>query len=328
MTRDQQPTATSERPTHDQVGRSSFMIHHLDVNASGERIDKYIAAHISELSRAEVQRLIKDGFVTLNGAAVKPSQRVEPGDRIEVQVPPPEPAELIPERIPLDVVYEDTDVILINKPAGLVVHPAAGHASGTLVNAILAHVPDLAGIGGELRPGIVHRLDKDTSGLILIAKNDVALRNLQFQFKNRVVSKIYLALVEGKLTPERGRIDVPIGRDPRERKRMAVLPGRGRPAQTEYRVLEYLGEYSLVEIRPLTGRTHQIRVHLAAVGHPVVGDPVYGRRQRKLPLARQFLHAWRLSFNLPPTGERITFTAPLPEDLRRVLTLLGSRIEV
>ncbi len=323
MTKSQVTNLNDRGPTRLGFGHWTLVI-----EVGGERIDKYIAAHVPEVSRAEVQRLIKDGFVTLNGAVVKPSHRVEVGDRIVIQVPPPAPVDLLPERIPLDVIYEDADVLVINKPAGMVVHPAAGHASGTLVNAILAHVPDLAGIGGELRPGIVHRLDKETSGLILIAKNDVSLRKLQLQFKHRLVSKIYLALVEGKLSPERGRIDMPIGRDPRERKRMAVSPRHGRPAQTDYRVLEVLGDYTLIEARPLTGRTHQIRVHLAAVGHPVVGDPVYGRRKRKLPLERQFLHAWRLSFELPSTGEPVTFTAPLPEDLRSVLAMLGSRVRL
>jgi len=317
-----------------EVGPSSCVVRLLEVEIDGERIDKYLTERLAEASRAEVQRLIKAGCVTLNGATVKPSQRVERGDQIVVRIPPPEPVALLPEPIPLDVVYEDADVLLINKPAGLVVHPAAGHAAGTLVNAILAHVPGwggqsgagspttaptATGIGGEWRPGIVHRLDKDTSGLILVAKHDVSLRKLQNQFKNRLVTKIYLALVEGKLIPDHGRIDAPIGRDPRARQRMAVLPRRGRLAQTDYRVLAYLGEFSLVEVRPLTGRTHQIRVHCAAVGHPVAGDPVYGHRKRTLPLTRQFLHAWQLSFNLPSSGERVTFTAPLPEDLREVL---------
>ena len=338
--------------TSDEVNPTSLVVRPLSVEIDGERIDKYITERLAEVSRAEVQRLIKDGYVTLNGAIVKPSQRVEKGDKIVVRMPPPEPVELLPEPIPLDVVYEDADVLLINKPAGLVVHPAAGHTSGTLVNAILAHVPGwggrsiswggsstaaptsssstfaptATGIGGELRPGIVHRLDKDTSGLILVAKNDGSLRKLQNQFKNRLVSKIYLALVEGRLIPEQGRIDAPIGRDQRARKRMAVSPRRGRLAQTDYRVLEYLGEFSLVEVRPLTGRTHQIRVHFAAAGHPIAGDPVYGPRKRTLPLDRQFLHAWQLSFDLPSTGERVTFTAPLPEDLREVLETLGMKV--
>jgi 23S rRNA pseudouridine1911/1915/1917 synthase len=209
----------------------------------------------------------------------------------------------------------------------LVVHPSPGHASGTLVNALLAHCKDLSGIGGTLRPGIVHRLDKDTSGIILVAKHDAAHQHLQSQFKGRTVSKAYLALVEGELTLPRGRIEAPVGRDPRMRKRMRVVSASegGREAVTEYRVIEVLGEMTLVEVRPVTGRTHQIRVHLAAVGHPVVGDRLYGRRRRRPGVERQLLHAWKLTFRLPSTGELITLVAPLPEDLRQVLRELGSR---
>jgi 23S rRNA pseudouridine1911/1915/1917 synthase len=297
---------------------------HLDVTEEGERVDKYIAEHLPDLSRSLVQRLIREGRVTVNGAETKASYRVEGGDEIIVRVPPPEATELEPEPIPLDVVYEDEDLIVINKPAGLVVHPSHGHRKSTLVNAILAHCPDLAGINGTLRPGIVHRLDKDTSGLIIVAKNDAAQQSLQRQFKRREVKKTYLALVEGRLEPERGLIEAPVGRDPHHRKRMAVVARGGREARTEYRVLETLADHTLVEVHPLTGRTHQVRVHFASLGHPLVGDPVYGFRRQRLGLGRQFLHAWKLGFHLPSSGRPIDLTAKLPHDLRRVLEQLGS----
>jgi 23S rRNA pseudouridine1911/1915/1917 synthase len=297
---------------------------HLDVTEAGERVDKYIAERLPDLSRSLVQRLIREGRVTVNGAETKASYRVEGDDEIIVRVPPPEATELVPEPIPLDVVYEDEDLIVIHKPAGLVVHPSHGHRKSTLVNAILAHCPDLVGINSTLRPGIVHRLDKDTSGLIIVAKNDAAQQSLLRQFKRREVSKTYLALVEGRLEPERGLIEAPVGRDPHHRKRMAVVARGGREARTEYRVLETLADHTLVEVYPLTGRTHQVRVHFASLGHPLVGDPVYGFRRQRLGLGRQFLHAWKLGFHLPSSGRPIELTAELPQDLRRVLEQLGS----
>lgn len=298
----------------------------LRVEEGGERVDRYVAERVPELSRAQVQRLLEEGTVTVDGVVPKASYRVRPGDVILVRVPPPAPMDLIPEPMPLEVLYEDDDLVAINKPAGLTVHPSPGHPSGTLVNALLAHCTDLSGIGGALRPGIVHRLDKDTSGLILVAKHDAAHRHLQSQFKGRAVSKIYLALVEGQLTPARGRIEAPLGRDPRQRKRMRVISVSegGREAMTEYRVLEVLKGTTLVEVHPITGRTHQIRVHLSAVGHPVVGDRLYGFRRGWPGLDRQFLHAWKLTFRLPSTGKPITLVAPLPADLRQVLQVLGS----
>jgi 23S rRNA pseudouridine1911/1915/1917 synthase len=298
----------------------------LMVDLGGERVDKWIAERAPELSRAQVQRLIEAGRVTVDGVVPKPSYRLSTGETVVVRVPPPEPVELAPEPIPLDVVYEDRDLIVVNKPAGLVVHPAAGHSHGTLVHAILAHCPDLAGVGGVLRPGIVHRLDRDTSGLIVIAKNDAAQLALQRQFKSRTVEKVYLALVEGLPSPAQGRIDASIGRDSRHRQQMAVVAQGGRAAQTDYRVVEALGDYALLEIRPHTGRTHQIRVHLAALGYPVAGDRVYGRRHQPDSFDRQLLHAWRLTFALPSSGERRTFTTPLPPDLRAVLHRLGSQL--
>ena len=289
---------------------------------SRERLDKFVAARLPDLSRSAVQRLIDGGFITVNGAHADAAHKVGPGDVIAVRVPPPAPATLEAEAIPLSVVYEDDDLIVIDKPAGLVVHPAAGHERGTLVNAILAHAPDLEGVGGETRPGIVHRLDKDTSGLIVVAKNDAAYRELQRQFKARSVKKAYLALVEGRLEPDEGIIDAPIARDRVHRQRMAVVIS-GRLSRTRYKVVKrYSGnEYTLVEAYPETGRTHQIRVHFAWLGHPLVGDTVYGRKKPTLPIERHFLHAARLTLCLPATGEERTFESPLPEDLQRVLDI-------
>lgn len=294
----------------------------LQADRAGVRVDKYIAEAVPDLSRAAVQRLMDEGRILVNGAAVKPSRRLELGDTISVLIPPPQMTEIVAETIPLDVVYEDSDIIVVNKPAGMVVHPAFGHVGGTLVNAVLAHCPDLSGVGGELRPGIVHRLDKDTSGLIVVAKGDTALRNLQAQFKGREVRKVYLALAEGHVTPATGLIDAPIGRDPKARKKMAVVAKGGREAQTEYQVRENYEAHTLVEAHPLTGRTHQIRIHMAFIGHPIAGDPIYGFRKQRARSPRLFLHAARLGFRLPGSGEWREFQAPLPDDLVRVLETL------
>ncbi len=302
---------------------SADQIHLLSVNTGeGGRLDRFVAARLGELSRATVQRLIADGFITLDGMICKASDKVKPGDAIVVRIPPPAPAELIAEDIPLAIVYEDDDVVVIDKPAGLVVHPAAGHDHGTLVNALLGHAPDLPGIGGEVRPGIVHRLDKDTSGLIVVAKNDRALQFLQGQFKARTIRKMYLALVEGSLEPRAGIIDAPIGRSRTDRKKMAVTRD-GRSAQTRYRVRQVycLPDLSLVEAYPETGRTHQIRVHFAWLKHPLVGDELYGRQKPIVPLKRHFLHAAALTLTLP-NGETHTFTSKLPDDLQHVLDQL------
>ncbi|MCC7353788.1 MAG: RluA family pseudouridine synthase, partial [Anaerolineae bacterium] len=269
----------------------------------------------------QVQRLLDGGFITVNGALPKASHQIKAGDYIQVRFPPPVPSTVQPEPIPLRVVYEDSDLLVIDKPAGMVVHPAPGHKAGTLVAAVLAHAPDLAGIGGTQRPGIVHRLDKDTSGLILVAKNDAAYRYLQDQFKSRSVHKVYLALLEGTPPTERGRVEAPIGRDPRHRQRMAVTMG-GREAVTEYRLVTRYAGYTLVAAEPKTGRTHQIRVHFSWLGHPVVGDAVYGRRASALDCPRQFLHAHRLGFRLPSNGSHVEFESPLPVDLLAVLARL------
>ncbi len=292
--------------------------------AAGERLDKVVAAEVPELSRTQAQRLIEDGFVTLDGkAATKPGQRLERPATIAVRIPPPGPAGNLPQAIPLDIIFENNDLLVVNKPAGMVVHPAAGHAHGTLVNAVLGHAPGLEGVGDAQRPGIVHRLDRDTSGLIVVAKNDAAHRTLQRQFKDREVEKVYLALVDGHPPTKTGRIEAAIGRDLRNRKRMAVVPERrGRPAVTEYHVLEKFPAHTFVEARLLTGRTHQLRLHFAYLKCPIVGDTVYGRRTPSLPIERQCLHAARLTLKLPGGGAARTFEAPLPEDLTRILKLL------
>jgi len=312
----------------------------LTVTESGARLDRYISDHLPDLSRAAVQRLIGDAQIRVDGIARKASHHVQIGEMITVRVPPPEPATPRAENIALDVLYEDDDLLVINKPAGMVVHPAAGHREGTLVNAILTHSPHL-NIGGVERPGIVHRLDSETSGIIVVAKNDSAMRDLQAQFKSRRVKKTYLALVEGTVKPPRGKIDAPIGRDPNHRQKMAVITrGKRRDAVTVYHTLAVLGSarphpstplrsaqdagcYTLLEVEPQTGRTHQIRVHLAFLGFPVVADAIYGKKKNALGLTRQFLHAWKIAFTLPRDGREMNFTAPLPEDLRGTLAGLG-----
>ena len=293
----------------------------LTVQEAGGRLDKYLADKLDDLSRSRVQALIREGQVRVDGRVRKPSYRLAGGEVLKVCIPPPKEVSLEPEAIPLDIIYEDEDILVVNKPAGMVVHPAAGHWQGTLVNALLGYMPGLASIGGELRPGIVHRLDKDTSGLVVVAKNDRAHRYLQRQFRARQVEKVYLALVEGVPKEPRGVIIAPIGRDPTQRKRMGVVTG-GREAETEYRVERSFPQHSLLEVRPRTGRTHQVRVHLAYIGHPVVGDRVYGRRKPTVPLGRQFLHAQRLAFRLPKDDQSREFLVPLPADLIQVLELL------
>jgi len=302
----------------------------LTVTESGARLDRYISDHLPDLSRAAVQRLIGDAQIRVDGIARKASYHVQVGETITVRVPPPAPATPRAEKIPLDILYEDDDLIVINKLAGMVVHPAAGHSQGTLVNAILAHSPHL-NIGGVERPGIVHRLDSETSGIIVVAKNDAAMRDLQAQFKSRRVKKTYLALAEGIVKPPRGKIDAPIGRDPKHRQKMVVVTrGVRREAVTVYRTLASFdstpfrsGRYTLLEVEPQTGRTHQIRVHLAFLGFPVVADAIHGKKKNALGLTRQFLHAWKITFTLPRDGREMNFTAPLPEDLRGTLAGLG-----
>ncbi|MHB8105718.1 MAG: RluA family pseudouridine synthase, partial [Dehalococcoidales bacterium] len=251
-------------------------------DAAGLRLDKFVGERCPELSRTHAQQLIQGGFITVNGKTTKAGLKLNIDDKVDIVIPPEPPSHLEPENIPLNIVYEDADLLVVDKPAGLPVHPAPGHPSHTLVNAILNHLPAMAADENSLRPGIVHRLDKDTSGLLLVAKNRLAQANLSQQFKNRVVKKTYITLVNGKLTPEKGTIEAAIGRDPAHRQRMAIV-AQGREARTEYRVLKYIGNYSLLEIKPETGRTHQIRVHLAAIGFPVVGDITYGLKSPRRP---------------------------------------------
>ncbi|MFH1382586.1 MAG: RluA family pseudouridine synthase [Chloroflexota bacterium] len=290
----------------------------LMVDKEGWRLDKYVSDNCPGLTRTQAQKLIRDGFILVNNREAKASLKLDIGDQVTVTIPPPEPSHLMPEAMPLNIIYEDNDLLVIDKPAGLTVHPAPGHPGHTLANAILAHLGNLPAPGDWQRPGIVHRLDRDTSGLIVVAKNSAAHLNLTGQFKARTVSKTYLTLVKGRLTPEEGIIEAAIGRDTRDRKRMAVVDeGRGREATTRYHVVKYLDDYTLLEVKPQTGRTHQIRVHLAAIGYPVVGDAVYGIKSPHL--SRQFLHATCLGFHLPSTGEYVEFKSELPEDLKQTL---------
>ncbi len=288
------------------------------------RLDRFLVEQLPEFSRARLQGLIKDGFVQVDGAPAKKSgQMLEAGTRIDVRIPPTAPASVTGEDIPLEIVFENQDVLVVNKAAGMVVHPAAGHATGTLVHAALGHEPDIEGIGGEQRPGIVHRLDKETSGLIVLAKNDAALGWLQEQFRLRQVEKTYLALVDGKPPTPSGRVEAPIGRDTGQRKKMAVLPaGKGREAVSEYRTIESFAGHTLLEFHPLTGRTHQIRLHCAFLGCPIVGDSIYGHRHPSLQIKRHFLHAARLKVVLPGEKQPRTFEAPLPAELEKVLVSL------
>jgi 23S rRNA pseudouridine1911/1915/1917 synthase len=290
----------------------------------GGRLDQILSANVGDLTRSRLQKLIREGRVKVNGIiTTKPSYQIDGNEIIELQVPPTKTTALEPEPIPLDILFENRDLIVINKPAGMVVHPSAGHDTGTLVHAVLAHAPDIQGIGGEQRPGVVHRLDKDTSGLILMAKNDAAYYALQKQFTERTVHKTYIALVEGTPPTPSGRIEASIGRDPAHRKKMAVVSARkGRAAVSQYKILENFSNHSLLEIHPITGRTHQIRLHLAFIGCPVVGDRVYGRKRPSLEIRRHFLHASKIGIKLPGMREVTIFEAPLAEDLEEVLTTL------
>ncbi|MCL0102202.1 RluA family pseudouridine synthase [Dehalococcoidia bacterium] len=297
--------------------------HSLVATETGPRLDQFLAARLGTLTRSHLKKLIEDGHVKVSGNTPKPSTRLKIGDTISVIVPNPEPTTLIPQAMPLNVVHEDKDLLVIDKPAGLTVHPGPGHPDHTLVNAVLAHCPDLTGIKGTVRPGIVHRLDKETSGLIIVAKNDHSQTILSAQMKNREIHKHYLALVRGIVPFEFQAIDAPIGRDLQNRKRMAVTTN-GRQAKTECRTVEKREAHTLLKCKLITGRTHQIRVHLASIGHPVIGDPIYGRKDPLLQ--RQFLHAASLCFQHPTTGLPIKCQAPLPPDLKALLEQLGFTI--
>ncbi|MDX2212984.1 MAG: RluA family pseudouridine synthase [Oculatellaceae cyanobacterium bins.114] len=302
----------------------------IQVDGVGERIDRFLADQLPELSRSRLQKLIEQGQVWVNGEVhTSKKATVQPGDRIHIEIPAAVPLDLQAESIPLDILYEDDSLIILNKPAGLVVHPAPGHAEGTLVNALLTHCPSLAGIGGVQRPGIVHRLDKDTTGAIAIAKTDQSHHNLQAQFKAKTARRDYLAVVYGAPSTERGTIDLPIGRHSADRKKMAIVDEErgGRRAVTHWHVKERLGNYTLMQFQLETGRTHQIRVHSAQIGHPVVGDPVYGAgRSVGVNLPGQALHAWKLTLQHPISGEWIEAIAPLPEVFTKLLYVLRQRL--
>ncbi len=302
---------------------------------AGTRLDRCLSLLHPSWSRSRARRLIDEDCVTVNEGTGKPAYRVEAGDRIVVNEPPPKPLDTAAEDIPLEIVFEDSHLLVISKPAGLVIHPAAGNPSGTLVNALLQHCDDLSGIGGSERPGIVHRLDKDTSGLLVVAKNDSAHQSLSLSFRRRQTTKTYLAICYGVPHPADGVVDAPIARHPSERKRMAVVAS-GRPSRTLYEVAEPLHGSALIRCSLITGRTHQIRVHMAHAGHALVGDPLYsGRQWRNLtdPQARaacrsfprQALHAWRLGFTHPVTGEAVEFEAPPPADFQQLLATLRMR---
>jgi 23S rRNA pseudouridine1911/1915/1917 synthase len=294
----------------------------VSANEARLRLDQFLAKRLPEFfSRSRLQQLIRDGFVQLNNSASRPRQIVRAGDKIELTEPPLEKVETLPEPILLEILFEDNDLIVINKPPGLVVHPGAGHREHTLVNALLNHCATLSGIGGKERPGIVHRLDKETSGCLVVAKNDATHRDLSRQFAARTVEKIYLALVAGKLPKTTGVIEEKIGRHPVHRQRMSATTLRGRAAKTDYRVVRSSDRASLVECRLYSGRTHQIRVHLHHLGHPVLGDKVYAPRLAK-DLPRQMLHAWKLGFRHPRTDEWRSFEAPLPDDLAAAIKLI------
>ena len=288
-----------------------------------DRIDKYLAKKV-HLSRSQLQDLIDKGYIKVNGVTVKSSYKVKPGDIINVIIPPPEDTDIIPKDIPIQVIYEDNDLLVVNKPRGMVVHPAHGHYQDTLVNALLYKVKDLSGIGGELRPGIVHRLDKDTTGLLVVAKNDFSHQKLSEQLKNRTLKRVYWALCEGEIPWDEKRVELPMARHPVYRKKMAIVYG-GKISITNFKVLERFKGYTLVSASLETGRTHQVRLHLFHLGFPIVGDEIYGRIDKRFGIKGQLLHAKEISFIHPRTSERMSFSAPLPSDFERVLSLLRQK---
>ena len=296
----------------------------LTAEENGVRLDKYLTEH-SDLSRSRIQTLCEQGAVSVNGKPAKSSLKLREGDAITADVPDDEPLDVKPENIPLDILYEDSDIIVINKPKGMVVHPAAGVYSGTLVNALLYHCTDLSGINGVLRPGIVHRIDKDTTGCIVACKNDQAHREIARQLENKTCHREYIALCDGVIDHDEGLIDAPIGRDPKDRKKMTVIETNSKEARTHFTVKERFADYTLVDCRLETGRTHQIRVHMKYIRHPVTGDTVYGSACRLMDTQGQALHAYRLSLIHPGTGEPMTFEAPLPEYFERLLAVLRDK---
>lgn len=291
--------------------------------AAGERVDVFLTRSCPELTRSAVQRLLEQGSVTCNGRPVKKNAKTEVGATYDLTIPEVRPVEIVPQDIPLDVVYEDSDVLVINKPKGLVVHPAAGHEDGTLVNALLHHCGDsLSGINGEKRPGIVHRIDMDTSGLLIVAKNDFAHQALAAQLQDHSLCRTYECIVRGGFSQDAGTVDAPIGRCPTDRKKMAVTEKNSRPAVTHWEVIARYGTYTHLRCRLETGRTHQIRVHMAYINHPIAGDPVYGSKKPELGLTSQCLHARALTFVHPRTGASMTLTCPLPAEFERALAHL------
>lgn len=293
---------------------------------SGERLDKFVTDSIDDaaVSRTQVQEWIKAGAVEVNGKVAKANYKVMENDQVALQIPEPQEAAILPEAIPLEIIYEDSDLIVINKPRGMVVHPAPGHSSGTVVNALMHHCRDLSGINGVLRPGIVHRIDKDTTGLLMVAKNDLAHISLAEQLKEHTVTRKYIALVHGNLPHDQGTIDAPIGRDLNDRKVFTVTERNSRHAVTHFVVMERLEDYTIVELQLETGRTHQIRVHMKYIGHPLAGDPVYGRN-KTVALKGQALHAAVIGFTHPRSGERLEFEVPMPADFEHVLNSLRLR---
>lgn len=294
---------------------------------AGKRLDVFLVTYQPELSRSHIQKLIDQGAVLVDGQVRKANYKLRGGETVSLVIPEAEPVSVEPENIPLDVLYEDKDIIVINKPRGMVVHPAAGVHTGTLVNALLYHCHDLSGINGEIRPGIVHRLDKDTSGVLVCAKNDVAHLDLAEQISTKTAHRVYRAIVHGNIKEEAGIIKGDIGRHPTDRKRMAIVRENGKPAVTHFKVLERFGEYTLVECRLETGRTHQIRVHMTSIGHPLVNDPKYGpKKSSPFAIKGQALHSLSLTLNHPVTKEEMTFTAPLPQDMEKILTGLRNKM--
>ena len=287
----------------------------------GERLDRFLADRCADLSRTRIKRIIADGDVAVDGRAQNAGFRLRPGQSVAIVVPDPAPTHMLPQKIPLDVIYDDEDLLIVDKPAGMPVHPGVGHPDSTLVNAALGLDSTIGSVGGAMRPGLVHRLDMDTSGLIAIAKTDRAHSSITGQLRDRTVNKGYLALVAGTLSPAEAVIDAPIGRDPRNRKKMAIVED-GRPASTRYRTIANYRGCSYADVRPKTGRTHQIRVHFASIGHPVVGDALYGREDPRI--GRHFLHAAYLEFDHPASGERVHFRSPLPPDLQSLLNDLAA----
>lgn len=292
---------------------------------SGERLDVFLARKYPEMSRSHLQKLITAEEVLINGKSRKANYKLSEGELVSLSLPEPEVINISPENIPLDILYEDSDIIVINKPRGMVVHPAAGVTTGTLVNALLAHCDDLSGINGVIRPGIVHRLDKDTSGVMVAAKNDAAHINLSEQIKNKTAKRVYWAIVFGNIKESSGTINGDIGRNPNDRQKMAIVTANGKPATTKFKVLERFGQYTLIECRLLTGRTHQIRVHMTSIGHPLVGDPKYGRGKSPFKIQGQALHSLNLTLVHPKTGKEMIFEAPLPEDMKKILSAMRSK---